>query len=255
MQTAQLIDFAAVLNARRAAAQIATREQANLARIEAKVDSLIEHLETVASRTVSPAGAEIVAAIVHAEEAATAAANASRYSPAYCDPENEVKGSKYDATERLYGADLAKRIRQDIKEAQKAGRIAKGFKISVRTDTYAGGYSIDVRVTAVPEGFNYYTPERASWEKQFGRNTRRDMPSVGERYGRDACLSLEWVALRDALQSIHGAYNRDNSDSMVDYFDRRYYGDVSIDWQVLNEITARQVAESAGDYWAENCAD
>lgn len=37
------------------------------------------------------------------------------------------------------------------------------------------------------------------------------------------------VALIDAVETIHRAYNYSNSDPMTDYFERRYWGSVSTD--------------------------
>jgi hypothetical protein len=242
--SAQIIDFAATLNARHAAAEIAKREESAMARIEAKVDALRASLESAYGQPLSPAGAEVVAALVHKVEAAETITPA--YMPAYCDPNNEKKGSKYDATQNLWGADLAKRIRQDIKDAQKRGEIPAGVKVSVRTRTYAGGYSIDAEVTALPAGFRVTSDAYASWVKQFGARHNPPLARCDQE-------SPELRALMAKLEAIHGAYNRDNSDSMVDYFDRRYYGNASLDWQVRDRLEKDEVEASAGDYWSEDC--
>lgn len=236
-----VVSFAAFKNDRRASAEIAKREEAKAAKLE-------QERREIADSLGGTAGAHIIADVLTGLKAKDAEANAPKYTPAYCDPTNEVRGSKYEATKGLYGADLAKRIRQDIKDAQKAGTIPAGFKISVRTDSYSGGYSIDVRVTAVPAEFKILSDKMASWKKQFP-NSYRNVP-----LSRDDMYSDEYNALIANLKAIHGAYNRDNSDSMVDYFDTRYYGDVGFDWRVRDQIEARDVEASAGDVWHEDSA-
>lgn len=173
------------------------------------------------------------------------AENAPKFMPAYCDPENERRGAKHDATRHLSRAEIAKRMRADIK----ALALPKGFKVSVRTSEYSGGGSIDIRVTAAPAGFRYYSEAAASWHKQFpGREHRMPMA------WRDA-QSDELRALLDKLGAIHGSYNRDNSDSMTDYFDVRYYGGAEIDWQLARDLQRADVAASPGTYWHESAGD
>jgi hypothetical protein len=41
----------------------------------------------------------------------------------------------------------------------------------------------------------------------------------------------ELNAILAALKEIHGAYNFDGSDSMVDYYHVNYYGQVEVDWR------------------------
>lgn len=156
--------------------------------------------------------------------------------PAYCDPANEFRGLKYDATKDLSNREIAQRIRADIK----ALKLAKGFKISVRSDYRA----INIAVMAVPDDFRLLTDKAASWFKQF---PGRELPGYyADRFGPD------YRALIDALQDIMNAYNRDNSDSMTDYFDKRFYGFVKIDYQLERDLQRREVDASPGNYWAEH---
>jgi hypothetical protein len=171
-------------------------------------------------------------------------ASAPKFMPAYCDPTNETRGAKYEATRNLSRVEIAKRMRADIK----ALGLPAGFKVSVTCQSYSGGGSIDIRVTAVPENFRYYTDKAASWLKQFPHAEHR-MPMHWE----DA-LHSEWREVRDTLKRVHSSYNRDNSDSSVDYFDTRYYGGVDLDWQLARDVRARDVATSPGNVWAEDCA-
>ena len=132
------------------------------------------------------------------------------YMPAYCDPANEVKGPLYDI--RLDVAEIAKRMRKAIKEE------LPGVKASVRIDRFAGGSSIDIRVKAGPFSIEPLQP-RDEWERD-NLIPRRPWK---ENHDPALCEAME------KIKEIHGRWNRDNSDHMVDYFDVRYYGSVALE--------------------------
>lgn len=152
----------------------------------------------------------------------------------YRDPSNEPFGSKYEATRVLSLTEIAKRIRSDIKESIAAGSIVKGVKVSVKTRTYSGGGAIDVRVTALPRGFRVLNPAYSMWCAEFPDDHHAPFSPADQRSG-------ELRALTNALASIYGAYNRDNSDSMTDYFDRRYYGTVAMEWQLRRDLEVVEI--------------
>ncbi|MDR2857526.1 MAG: hypothetical protein LBV50_06735 [Novosphingobium sp.] len=165
--------------------------------------------------------------------------------PAYCDPANEKRGDKYEATRTLGPAEISKRIRADIKAAREAGTIPAGVKTSVRLDTYSGGWAIDVKITALPEGFAVLSEKYASWVKQFGEHRLPPMAHA------DTC-SDEVRALTTTLQEIVGDYNRDNSDAMSDYYDCRFHGSVGVDYDLSRNLRAAEIAASPGKYWADD---
>lgn len=236
--SAQIINLANWKHDRRVAAELAERDQAKAAAVQKRKDQYTQDLG-------GSLGASIVASVaVELEEKQREAEQAGKWMPAYCDPDNEVRGAKYEASRDLDIAEIAKRMRADIKALD----LGKGFKISVRIQRYSGGQSIDVRVQAVPAGFKILSDKAASWIKQFP-NDRHRMPLSPEE-----AASAEWWMLRQQLEQIHGAYNRDNSDSMCDYFHRRYYGDADMCWQLRHELEEAELAASSGDLWAESCA-
>lgn len=239
-----VVSLIAIINERRAATAVAASQAAVSARMAAEK---VETANRVADQLGGSAAAHVLGALV-AEVQADQRANeqASRPMPAYCDPRNESRGAKYEATKNLQPAEISARIRADIKAAQKAGTIPAGCKIGVRLHSYSGGYSIDVRVTALPEGFRVTSSKYASWVKQFGEAKRCPLD------WRE-CESEELRNLVAKLETIRAAYNRDNSDSMTDYFDVRYYGSAGVDWSVKRELEKTEIAASAGDYWAEEC--
>lgn len=237
MTTATIIDFAEVLNQRRAAERKAADAAARQQAAEREKADLVDKLG-------GSIAAHIVAEVVtDVQEKEREAEKAGRFLPAYCDPENEVRGSKHDATRNLDIAEIAKRMRTDIK----ALGLASGIKTSVRIQRYSGGQSIDVRITALPDGFRILSEKFASWRKQFPEREHRFPGGAAEQ------RSAEYHQLVEQLQRVHGAYNRDNSDSMTDYFDVRYYGSVGLDWEVRRDLEQAQIDADPGTYWAEDC--
>lgn len=209
---AKIIDFTARLNERRASAKQAEIEQTR----QALVDS---HMDTAREAAVSGDTKSMLQHVVAAVEVQD---QASRFMPAYCDPSNEFKGSKYEATKRLSTPEISKLIREDIKSAKKRGQLPAGLKVSVRSDSFSGGSSIDIRITAIPEGQQLFNPEWAEATDNGRRYNERGL----QRYTKAV---QGWI---DLLKEIHRSYNRDNSDSMSDYFSVNFYGDVTVDWKL-----------------------
>lgn len=121
----------------------------------------------------------------------------------YVSPEPRV-GSKF--TGWIDAAVAAKKIRQDVKDAKRDGIIPVDVKVSVRTRKYAGGQAVDVHLS----GWN---PEAVWYRGTYG-------PEMSNAAAR----------VEKAVERIRGSYNRDASDSMVDYFDVTYYG--TTQWDV-----------------------
>jgi hypothetical protein len=101
-------------------------------------------------------------------------------------------GSKYAEVKGLDPAEIAKRIRADIKAEVKAGRLPHGA-YSVRTSKYSGGATIYVRAE-----------------------------------GLALQQSASVAAVRAALEAIVAAYERSATHAQSDYFSANFYGDVSV---------------------------
>jgi ribosomal protein L9 len=228
-----VVSLAAFKNARRAQAV----EQEHAA---AKAKRLADEAAAIAAELGNSPGAQMLGSVIAELGAAERAKNAAhQYMPAYCDPHNEVRGAKY---RRDMGCkEIAVRMRQDVKDAIARGALPKGLKVSIRSDHN----SIDLRVVALPEGFRVMSDKAASWAKQFPAR-RWDYP--GDAIDQQ---SPELRVLMDALRQIHGAYNRDNSDSMVDYFDVNYYGYPELDWALRDARQEAEINAAAGDYWLD----
>lgn len=133
-------------------------------------------------------------------------------------------GDNYDATKALDVAEIAKLIRKDIK------REFPAIKASVTTSRFSGGCAIDIRVKAAP--FGLLNPARVLAEGSEHMDMPRYTPEASALLGR----------LREILQS----YNKSSTDSSIDYFNERFYGDASVDWEIERDerkaILAGQVA-------------
>ncbi len=228
-----VISLAARINERRATAIVKGRIAERQAADQKKLDEL-----AAAGRAAfagDPDGEVVVSvltSIVAASQRAKAARDADRPMPAYCDPSNEVQGTKYAATKGLRCVEIAARIRADIKGAIKAGTLPTGLKVSVRYQSYAGGQSIDARIVALPAELQIYNPDYVA----FCREHPHEVPPFAPRQRH----SEEYRLILERLEAIHGAYNRDNSDSMTDYFDVRYHGHVQLDWRLEKQARESQ---------------
>lgn len=134
-------------------------------------------------------------------------------------------GSRYD------GADItviAKAMRTELKTMQKTGEVPADWKVSVRTSRFAGGQAIDVNVVGV------------SWEMYNDAN-----------YGElERPRPADLLALARIDESL-AAHNYDNSDSMRDYFDVHFYGNVTADGRGI--ASANRVCPSCVRYRPCGC--
>lgn len=130
---------------------------------------------------------------------------------------NEWKGAKFVAHRDI--KEIAKDVRADIK------RTFPELKTSVKIERYAGGQALNVKVVDSPEPLkNPAYDSDFRWAVRCGRIT--SWPTTDN-------IKLEYLTPRgkfveEQLESIVNAYNRDDSDSMTDYFDRAFYEHVSL---------------------------
>jgi len=224
---ATIIDFTAKRNERTAQQKAQQQEQAR----QQRVDQKIEQAKQAAANG-------DVAGVIDNLAAAAEAQESPRWMPAYCDPANEYRGSKYEATANISTREIPALIRADIKAAVSRGQLPKGLKVSVRQESGSMYYAINVRITGLPEGWKVYNREYL----RFTNNLQHppQYPDNWDCVGQSAPLSHieggvyapEVQSCLDTLKDIYNAYQRNNSDSMSDYFDVRYYGDVGIDWKL-----------------------
>ena len=129
----------------------------------------------------------------------------------------KTEGSKYRETKDMAVKEISKLIRKEIKI-----RFPE-IKTSVRTD---GATGIDIEIKELP--FRVTNPEFVN----FGIDHPHERyPSALDvpRYTPKA------IELRDAVREIASAYNFDDSDSMTDYFHRRFYLSVDFTYKIEEE--------------------
>lgn len=143
-------------------------------------------------------------------------------------------GSKYE--KGLNITEIAKRVRDDIKAAEKAGALPKGIKTSVRISRYSMGQSLNVTIKAMP-GVQVMNRTRLEHDRDFPH-----------RYPEGPGLELHTAEARavvDALEALVGAYNFNGSEIQVDYFHVNFYGRVDIDWHLERAEREAFLAEKA----------
>jgi hypothetical protein len=120
-------------------------------------------------------------------------------------------GWKYERS--LDVAEIAKRIRQQIKNAIAAGALPQ-LQASVKISRFAGGQSIDIRV--VKASFQVLNHERVLVE--------HEQPHTFFPTAHYPIYTLHAVAALKQLQSMLDAYNYDGSEIQVDYHNVNFYG-------------------------------
>ena len=159
--------------------------------------------------------------------------------------QNAWEGTKYRKNQNLYGADLSKAIRQELKEAFPKCRF------SVTSETYAGGQSINIALMKAPfKVFNDFSDEIA---EKIENNTRRAYGDSWEQMKQqsiDNYIKYTTIEMHNDINQYHlnddfwmtskakevitkalgivQSYNFDDSDAMVDYFHTNFYLHVSI---------------------------
>ena len=135
------------------------------------------------------------------------------------------KGTKYTGEYRD-AVSIAKLIRKDIKDAVKAGSLPADLKVSVRSSYYSGGQSIDV---------TWHAPNTTIYSIECTcrglYNGHEVSDTCYDRDGRYVGLTFTKTGeeIEETLRSIMNAYNYDNSDAQIDYFERLFYGHVQFD--------------------------
>ncbi len=149
-------------------------------------------------------------------------------------------GYRYDEASGT-AADIAKRIRADIKQAVEEGLLPNRWRYSVRSDSFSGGQSIDITVKGCADAWK--DCDRSScpnpWCAHGG--IHRDLAGATAH----DILTDEAEAAKMTLQRIHTAYNHDGSEIQTDYFDVRYYGQVNFQDARSAEFEASEKARKA----------
>lgn len=118
---------------------------------------------------------------------------------------------------RMDIADIAKRVRADIKTAIKAGALP-AIKSTVRVSRYAGGQSLTITISGVPSDLQVENADRLAFMAEHPDFQAWNLPvNVREKY------SPEFSAALATLRGIVAVYNWDESDHLTDHFDVNFY--------------------------------
>ena len=146
-------------------------------------------------------------------------------------------GENYLSDYRVSTVDIAAHIRADLKLRRNLGKkTAKAaddqfslalrdviadapasIKFSIRSQYFSGGSSIDITIKGVPTEWGWV-----------------EDPFYNEF---DPYHSRKWVesdalkALKREVERVQQSYNHNGSDSLVDYYDVRFYGHTEVDWR------------------------
>lgn len=141
-----------------------------------------------------------------------------------------TKGEKYEVTRQLGLKELLALIRSRLKKAARTGSDAalpQGTQLSIKMPHH-GSYK--VQITSVPEGFAIFT------EEYLLAKAEGDHTTV---FTRDRIYTEEARALKKYLQRVFSEYQKAESDPHTDYYNSRFYLDVTFAW----ELTKAQEAE------------
>lgn len=134
--------------------------------------------------------------------------------------------------------EIAKDVRGDLKRAQREGWLREDLDFSVRTERFSGGRALRVNVKGMSDD------ERLSYKPEpFNR-----------RFNPHGGYSAEASEIHDRVDSIVDQYNRDESNSQVDYFNTDFYHSIGFESEedALADDTERDIrsltkkAEKAG---------
>lgn len=147
-------------------------------------------------------------------------------------------GTKY-AGKHQPAADIAKKLRADLKAAQAEGALPAGAKFSVTSRSFSGGQAIDVEIRNLPDNQTSVVDDRRN-------HVDRRESAAGQE-------------LNDTVSKMLNAYQRDNSDVQSDHFDVQFYGHVNFEHERARDAaTAEKWAraeQSARTEFASDEAD
>lgn len=139
-------------------------------------------------------------------------------------------GSKYDISRDT--REIAALVRQEIKQGLKDGSLPKGLKTSVTMERFSGGSSCTITIKAIP-----FPLVADDYLAACVAGTQDSRFCRVERFSQKA------RDLRAQLEAMLKAYQRDDSDAMIDYFSVNFYAHCDFEYRIENrEIAAAKEA-------------
>jgi hypothetical protein len=135
-------------------------------------------------------------------------------------------GTKYQSG--MDTAEAAKRIRADIKAAQKAGTLPASLKVAVRISRYSMGSSISVVIQAAALQI---------WASEF---VAFDVAHKGRVFFQGERFTKQARSLLAKVEAIAGEYQRCDRDSQSDYNNSNFHLNVDFASNLRNEDLTMQ---------------
>lgn len=135
---------------------------------------------------------------------------------------------------RRTSAEIARCLRADIRDAQKAGGLP-AFKASITSDRYSMGQSVTVRITAA--SFRVLNPARVQWERENPNGLYAEAPA---RHTPRACQVLA------RLEALAAEYIRSETESASDLHNTNCHLSVGYDSDLENAERAALAESTAG---------
>jgi hypothetical protein len=137
-------------------------------------------------------------------------------------------GCRFVPGEYLGAAEIAKRVRGDLKNAVKLG-LLPDVKMWVRSDSFSGGQSVDVWIdyrgpVSCPE-----CQGRRSSATYAGQHGDLCQTCAAWECGNPGWMHPDARPVYAFASWLLNAYNYDGSEIQVDYFDVNYYGNVHLE--------------------------
>lgn len=138
------------------------------------------------------------------------------------------RGINYDRS--LSTKDIAAAVRRELRKRVKDGTLGSATAVSVRYESYSGGSSIHVTLTVPKEYVDADTPGAVEMRDRWG--DLRWVIDHGDGYpaSPEVYASRVEPGARDAkakAEAFLATFNHNRSDVMTDYFDVKFYSDVT----------------------------
>lgn len=125
---------------------------------------------------------------------------------------NKSVGNRYKDTLDLDIKEISKLIKNEL------SIYYPEWQFSVKISRFSGGESINVNILDIP-----YNPYSESVDNLLKNNLKIPYNRTEEYYNKLYLKDIE------KIKTIINQYNYDDSNSMVDYFDKRYYSHLNLD--------------------------
>jgi hypothetical protein len=155
-----------------------------------------------------------------------------------------IYNSKYEAG--LDIAEIAKRLRREIKAAVKVGELPK-CKYSVRISRYSMGQSLHVTITETPFPVHNRLYLELEHEILYGNHDRAEINELYAKRDETQQWTQGAIDLIPKVEAMANQWNYDGSDSQTDYYYVNYSMNVDYDahdeWVEMTEAIKQSLLQ------------